>query len=411
MVARSINSGHEDVPIADLLLHPRNINDSDIGAIHESIESVGFYGAVIVQRSTRFVLAGNHRLRAAQAHGMESVPVIWVDVDDEQALRIMLADNRTAELATRDEQGLADLLQELAATPHGLAGIGYDDEDLANLLQDLANPFDPTHLNGGTGDPQPTVPEEAQAKWQVELGDVWTSGGLTLVCGDARAPSAYEQLSGDADVVWTDPPYGVDHSGGTKDPRRAAHRSGDVIQNDALNESDLARLLDDAFTSAWKKLAPGGAWYVAAPAGPPHLIFAELVSTRGWRQTLTWVKQTFVFGRSDYHYQHEPILYGWKPGAAHKWTGDRKQTSVLQHDRPTASPEHPTMKPVSLVTQCLANHATPDALVLDPFCGSGTTLLAAHGLGLRGYGIELDPKFVAVSLQRLADVGVELTRE
>jgi len=401
-VARIAEQSYEVVGVDTLTTHPQNAQQGDIGAIHTSIETNDFYGTIVVQKSTKWVIAGNHRLIAARQAGLSQVPVVFVDVDDERALKMMVADNRTTELATRDEQALADILTSLNNTPEGLVGSGYDGDDLENLLFDLGNGFDPNG-SGSASDPEPTLADEAQAKWLVEIGDTFSGQGITLTCGDARDESSYSRMDSDASVLWTDPPYGVDYAGKTKDALK--------IKGDACTEDELRSLLVAAFDAAFTRLSAGGGWYVAAPPGPLHLVFLESLFTRGLRQTLIWQKQQFVMGRSDYHYKHEPILYGWKPGAAHTWTGGRKQTTLLEHDRPRASKEHPTMKPVSLVRQCLANHATKESFVLDPFCGSGTTLLAANQLGLRAHGIELDPKFAAVTLQRLEDAGISMERD
>lgn len=243
-----LNQAYELVPVAQLRQHPRNANTGDIGAIHQSIQATGFYGAIVAQTSTGFVLAGNHRLAAAQHAGLSEVPVTWVDVDDEEALRILLVDNRTAELATRDDQAIATILQELAATPEGLLGTGYDGDDLDTLLFDLQNAG--VYANGDATDPDPISADNAHSKWLVNVGDEWSGGGITLTVGDARNESSYSQMQGNADVMWTDPPYGVNYTGKTKDQL--------TIKNDASGENELRDLLEAAFDAAFTRISPGG---------------------------------------------------------------------------------------------------------------------------------------------------------
>lgn len=196
-----------------------------------------------------------------------------------------------------------------------------------------------------------------------------------------------------ADAMWTDPPYGVSYVGKTKDAL--------TIENDDRSSDSLEAFLRDVFALALIHTKAGGAWYVAAPAGPLHLAFASALHELGvWRQTLTWEKDQFVLGRSDYHYRHEPIFYGWKEGAAHTWNGGRTQDSVLEVPRPRRSAEHPTMKPVALVQRCVENSTDAGALVVDPFGGSGTTLMACEAAGRTASLIELDPKYCDVIVAR-----------
>lgn len=407
MTATIINDAHELVPVDRLYIHPSNPRQGDVGAVCASIEAHGFFGALVVQRSSSYVLAGNHRLKAARQLGMEAVPVMWVDVDDETAKRILLADNRTSDLGTYDNDQLAQLLQELATTPGGLDGVGYDGDDLDNLLQELG-------LSDGAGsgaavrDPEPGEPEAALAKWGCATGDIWQLGDQRLIVGDSTVAGTIGEvlLEGElAACVWTDPPYGVDHAGGTKDPRSASHRSGGKIRNDKLTPAQLEPFLQAAFAAVLEHTKAGGSVYVAAPPGPsltPFLVALGPVL----RQCLVWVKDSNVFGRSDYHYAHEMVLYGWKPGAAHSWHGDRKQGSVMEVPRPHASKWHPTTKPTELVARCLRNSTQRGDVVLDPFNGSGSTLIACHELGRKGRGVELDPKYAASTLSRFAELDV-----
>ena len=214
-----------------------------------------------------------------------------------------------------------------------------------------------------------------------------------MLCGDSTKAEDVERLmaGGIVSAVITDPPYGVSYVGKTKDAL--------PVHNDG--KETLLPLLTSALRLAFEKSFPGAIWYVAAPPGPPFYDFAtELRELEVWRQTLVWAKQSLVMGHSDYHYQHEAIFYGWKPGGSHKAPPDRKQTTLWQYDRPTASREHPTMKPVVLFAKMLENSTEVDSLVYEPFCGSGTTLIAAEQLGRKCYGMELSPQYCDVIVKR-----------
>ncbi len=201
-----------------------------------------------------------------------------------------------------------------------------------------------------------------------------------------------------ASCMWTDPPYGVDYVGKTKD--------GLTIENDGPD--GLAQLLAGSFAAADDALAEGAPIYVAHPAGRLSVVFADAFIAQGWRlhQTLIWAKDTIVLGHSDYHYKHEPLLYGYKPGqgrlgrGGQGWYGDNAQTSVLEVPRPKSSPDHPTSKPVELLTICLRNSSKREAVVLDPFLGSGSTLIACEQLGRHCYGLEIDPRYCDVIVRR-----------
>lgn len=384
------NESYELVDVGALTSHPDNPNQGDVGAIVGSMEANGVYGALVVQkprgsRKRGRILAGNHRWLAAKAAGVERVPVVWVDVDDERATRIMLADNQTANLATYDEAGLAALLERLSETDEGLAGTAFDDDDLDDLLGRLAEP--PSGPQPGDDDFPDAVPAKTIP------GDVWLLGPHRLLCGDATVPTNMDRLmaGGAADMVWTDPPYGVSYVGRTDDAL--------TIKNDEA--TGLGALLGAALPNAATACRAGAAWYVAAPAGPQFLDFATVLTNLDiWRQTLVWLKNSLVLGRSDYHYRHEALFYGWVPGAVHSALPDRTHDSVLEFDRPARSEEHPTMKPVTLIAYCVENSTKPGDVVLDPFGGSGSTLVAAERLNREARLIELDPIYCDVICAR-----------
>jgi site-specific DNA-methyltransferase (adenine-specific) len=190
------------------------------------------------------------------------------------------------------------------------------------------------------------------------------------------------------------------------DPAYVRRRRQDrkTVTNDDLTDERLIDLLRRAFTIALEHCRPGAAWYVAAPGGPRHVDFALVLAELGLvRETLMWVKDQFVFGRQDYHWRHEPIFYGWKPGGRHYWAGGRDQDTVWEIPRPRRSAEHPTMKPVALIERSLQNSSCRDAVVLDPFAGSGSTLIAAETTGRRCLAMEIDPHYCDVIRRRYED--------
>jgi site-specific DNA-methyltransferase (adenine-specific) len=370
------------LPVSVLRLARRNPRRGDVAAIAASMRANGQFRPLVVNRATMEVLAGNHTLLAARELGMAELAVYLISVSEAQARRIALADNRTSDLAGYDEGELARLLAELAAEdPEGLVGTGFSQADLGALL-DAAGAAGV--LEDGEAPPLPAVP-------RTRVGELIALGQHRLLCGDARDPGVHERLlAGEqAGLLVTDPPYGVSYRG--KTPQRLA------LQNDAAGE--LEGLLAAVFAAVDPRLAPAAALYVFHPAGAHARLFWEAFLAQGWlvRQGLVWVKDALVLGHADYHYRHEPILYGFKPGSGRLgrggsgWNGDSKQTSVFELPRPRASREHPTMKPVELLGGFIRNSSLRGELVLDPFAGSGSTLLACEQLGRRARLVELDP--------------------
>jgi DNA modification methylase len=419
------------VDLDRLATHPRNPRRGNIGRLEQLIDANGFHGALLCQRSTGFILAGNHRMLAARARGLTELPVLWVDVDDGEALRILLGDNRASDDAAYDDETLAALLSELEATDAGLTGTGYTDADLEALLNRIGVDVAPT----GSTEPD-DAPPLADGPPVSKLGDVWLLGRHRLVCGDARDPNVIERaLAGRlADMVWTDPPYGLDYQGGSRAEAEGTER--DRITNDARDPAALDLLLRAVLGNARTWTRPGGAYGTAGPPGPPSsLVFAQvLTDLRVWRQTLLWVKDTHVLGRQDYHYRYEQLSVGevpddaqlgasaladvdflhagWKPGAAHHAPPDRRGDTVWEIPRPRAAKDHPTMKPVALIERAVRNHTDPADIVLDPFAGSGSTLIACHRAGRAACLVELDPRYADVICRRWEDhVGVPPRRD
>ena len=216
-----------------------------------------------------------------------------------------------------------------------------------------------------------------------------------VLCGDSTKRDQVQRLMGadKADMVLTDPPYGVSYVGKTKDAL--------VVENDALDEASLSQLVCDAFANAQAACRGGAYWYATVPPGPLHVLFAEDLKKRGiLRQIMVWVKESMVLGHSEYHYQHEPILFGWIPGGKRHRNNARTRTTVWMYDRPKASREHPTMKPVKMWAAAMHDGSRQNEIVFDPFLGSGTSVVAAEQTGRRCYGIELSPSYCDVIVKR-----------
>ena len=376
------------VPIDSLTPYQDNPRRGDLEAIKESLAANGQYRPIVANRRTGEVLAGNHTLRAAEQLGWTRIAVTWVDVDDETARRIVLVDNRSNDLAGYDDALLASILEDLP----DLEGTGYDQAALAELL---AGRDDPIALT----DPDEAAPLPEWAPVS-RVGDIWKLGESRLLVGDATDEAAVLEALGDdrADCVWTDPPYGVDYVGKTK---RAL-----AIQNDA--HEDLPDLLAGAFRTAVAASRPGAPVYVAY-AMREHQAFHDALEAAGIivRQHLVWVKNTMVLSHADYQYRHEPIIYGFTPGATGRlgrggphWCGDNRATTVFEVVKPPANRDHPTMKPVELIDGMLANSLPTGGLVLDLFGGSGSTLIAAHHRRARAVLVELDPRYADAICRR-----------
>jgi DNA modification methylase len=386
--------------VDELIPYARNSrthSDAQVAQIAASIKEWGWTTPVLVDDSGQ-IIAGHGRIMAARKLGMAEVPVIiaegWTDA---QKKAYVIADNKLALNAGWDESMLALEFGELE-------GLGFDLELTGFSLDEIAA-LKPEEVPAALTDEDdvPEVPVDPVTR----LGDVWLLGQHRLMCGDSTSVDAVGALMAGAvaDLVWTDPPYGVAYVGKTKDAL--------TIENDDLNDDELTDFLRASLGAAFANCRDGAAWYVAAPAGPLFHCFGTVLKDLDvWRHTLAWVKSTFVLGRCDYHYQHEAIFYGWKPGAAHTWASDRKQSSTLNFDKPSRNGEHPTMKPVELVEYCVGNSSNRGDVVLEPFGGSGTTLIACEKTNRIACLMELDPKYCDVIVKRWQDyTGKQATLE
>ena len=380
----------------------RQHSEEQIARIAASIAEFGFVNPCLVG-ADGVLVAGHGRLAAARKLGLTTVPVVVLDhLTPTQRRALVLADNRLAELATWNDALLRVELEALQDEGFDLDLTGFDADALADLLAGE----EPEHEGQTEDDAVPDVPEEPVS----QPGDVWLLGPHRLVCGDATAAEAYAQLFPDgerADMVFTDPPYNVNYANSARDKLRGKHRP---ILNDALG-AGFHDFLYDALSLLVAHTR--GAIYVAMSSSELDTLQAAFRAVGGhWSTFIIWAKNTFTLGRADYQRQYEPILYGWPEGAERHWCGDRDQGDVWQIKKPQKNDLHPTMKPVELVERAIRNSSRPGDVVLDPFGGSGTTLIAAEKSGRVARLIELDPKYADVIVRRWQDwTGKQTTRE
>ncbi len=379
--------------IKDLKADHRNARkrtDRSASLIAESLKRFGAARSIVIDEDNR-ILAGNGTVEGAKAAGIQNIRVIETDgteiiavkrtgLSEDDKIGLALADNRTSDLSDWDK----DMLQQLSAE-HDLAP-WFEADDLAEIIGEAEQ----LPTEGLTdADDVPEVPEEPITK----PGDLWVLGDHRLLCGDSTDTIALERLMAgvNADLWLTDPPYNVNYEGGT----------GLKIQNDNMKDAEFRQFLKDVYIAANCFLRPGAAFYVWH-ADSEGYNFRGAAFDTGWkvRQCLIWIKSSLVMGRQDYQWKHEPCLYGWTEGAAHTWNSDRKQTTVLEFDKPSRNKEHPTMKPVDLFQYQMANSTKPGNIVLDSFGGSGTTMIAAERINRKARLMELDPKYCDVIVKR-----------
>ena len=382
----------EHWPIERLLPYIRNArthSEAQIAQIAASIAEFGFT-APILAGSDGVIVAGHGRLAAARKLGLATVPVVVLEhLTPTQRRALVIADNKIAENAGWDEELLRLELAELQEADFDLALTGFDADELLEIMAG-----EETTSEGNTDeDAAPEVPETPVSK----PGDVWIMGQHRLPCGDATDPASYDTLLGTERVamIFQDPPYNVDYANTAKDKLRGTNRP---ILNDNLGDGFQDFLLA-AFKPALARC--NGAVYVAMSSSELDTLQSAFRAAGGkWSTFIIWVKNTFTLGRSDYQRQYEPILYGWPDGATRHWCGDRDQGDVWHFNKPRVNDLHPTMKPVELVERAIRNSSRPGDVVLDPFGGSGTTLIAAEKSGRQARLIELDPKYVDVIVRR-----------
>jgi DNA modification methylase len=373
-------------PLERLIPYARNArthSDEQVAQIAASIKEWGWTTPILVDEGGQ-IIAGHGRVSAARTLGVKDAPVMvatgWTEA---QKRAYVLADNKLALNAGWDNELLALELADLQAMDFDLGVVGFGKDEVDALLA----------AKGTEGLTDPDETPEAPAVPVAQSGDIWVCGKHRVMCGSSLEITAMEKLcAGDrVDCLLTDPPYNVAYEGGT----------GLTIKNDDMPDEDFRTFLRDAFVTADTVMRPGAVFYIWH-ADSEGYNFRGACKDAGWqvRQCLIWKKNHMVMGRQDYHWQHEPCLYGWKDGAAHLWASDRKQTTILDFERPSRNGEHPTMKPVALFEYQMLNNTKPGDIVLDSFGGSGTTLIAAEKNGRAARVMELDPKYVDVILRR-----------
>ena len=380
--------------------NPRK-NDHAVEQMASAISEFGFR-LPVVAKSTGEICDGHLRYKAALRLGLEQVPVILADDLTEtqiKAFRILV--NRSATWADWDEDLLRLELEELRLDDFDLSLTGFDADELLEIMAG-----EETTTEGTTDeDAAPEVPVTPVSK----PGDVWIMGQHRLLCGDSTAAANYTLLMAGvkAAMTFTDPPYGVNYANSAKDKMRGTNRP---ILNDNLGE-DFEPFLKAALTPMIAHCQ--GAIYIAMSSSELDTLQSAFRAAGGkWSTFIIWAKNTFTLGRSDYQRQYEPILYGWPEGATRHWCGDRDQGDVWHFNKPRVNDLHPTMKPVELVERAIRNSCRPGDVVLDPFGGSGTTLIAAEKSGRQARLIELDPKYVDVIVRRWQEyAGVQAVRE
>lgn len=410
--------------------NPRH-NDNAVDAVAESIKEFGFKVPIIIDSSGEIV-AGHTRHKAAQRLGLKKVPcIIADDLTPEQVKAFRLADNKVGELATWDSELTFLELTELDKIGVDMARFGFDEliKDRGEIIED-----EPP-------EPVTTVPATTTT------GDLWQLGRHRLICGDSTDAATLEKLTEGVlvDLVVTDPPYNVDYAAKNEMLNRAdkGNRNARAIENDKMNDSAFNAFLLDVYKNIYNVTKDGGVIYICH-ADMESVNFIQAFKAVGFHlaQRLIWNKNIFVIGRNDYHWKHEPILYGWKPGAAHYFTNSRAETTVIEdkpdfnkmskselkayikqlleqgapttiinEDKPLRNSDHPTMKPVKLIAYMIRNSSRPGETVLDTFAGSGTTLIAAEQTGRTCYAVEYDPRYCDVIVKRWENLTGEIAKK
>jgi site-specific DNA-methyltransferase (adenine-specific) len=378
--------------IADVIPYEHNprINENAIEAVAASIKEFGWRAPIVVDEN-HVIICGHTRLLAAKHLGLDTVPVhIAKGLTPEQVKAYRIADNKTSEIAEWDYDLLPLELADLQQADFDLSLLGFDADELDKLL----NGEDAVAEGMTDPDEVPEPPEEPVSK----RGEIYQLGNHRRMCGDSTDNANVEalMLGEKANLLLQDPPYNVAYEGGT-----AEHLT---IQNDNMDDAAFSNFLTDAFKCAVEVMKPGAAYYIIH-ADSEGYNFRGACKAAGLqvRQCLVWKKDSLVLGRQDYLWIHEPILYGWKDGAAHNWYSDRKQTTVLEFDRPKRSELHPTTKPVEMLVYLIKNSSQRGELVADFFGGSGSTLIAAEQIGSKAYLMELDEKYCDVIRKRWAE--------
>ena len=372
------------VPIAKLVPYVNNArthSPEQIKKLRSSLREFGFINPVIIDREYG-VIAGHGRILAAKEEGIREVPCVFADhLTEAQKKAYIIADNRMAMDAGWDEELLRVEIEALQGMDFDPLLTGFDEKELAALFDDGAE----------AKDDEFDVDEELEKPVFSKTGDVWTLGRHRLVCGDSTKAETYEVLmqGKKANLVVTDPPYNVNYEG-----------TAGKIKNDNMAAEKFYQFLLDAFTNMEKVMAEDASIYVFH-ADTEGLNFRRAFTDAGFYLSgcCIWKKPSLVLGRSPYQWQHEPVLYGWKKNGKHQWYLDRKQTTIWEFEKPRKNADHPTMKPIPLLAYPITNSSMSNTLILDPFGGSGSTLIACEQTDRSCCTIELDEKYCDVIIK------------
>lgn len=356
--------------------NPRN-NDDAVDAVANSIKEFGWQQPIVVDNGG-VIIAGHTRYKAAKQLKLKEIPIVVADnLTEEQANAYRLADNKSGELATWDDDELQEELDKIL------------DIDMTDFGFDLETELEDDEVIDD--DYEEEVPEEPKSK----LGQVYQLGRHRLMCGDSTKPEDVKKLMSGvkADLLITDPPYNVNYEG--------KQDSKMTIKNDHQEADNFYKFLLAAFTNAKDNMKAGAAFYIwYASSEAVNFNRSAVDAGLSVRQELIWAKNQMIIGRQDYQWQHEPCLYGWADNGSHSWYSDRKQTTILNFDKPQRSDLHPTMKPIPLFDYQIKNSSKSGDIVLDLFGGSGTTLMACEQDGRNAYLMEFDPRYVDVIIDR-----------
>ena len=360
--------------------------ESEYEKLKRSLAEFGYVEPVIWNKTTGHIVGGHQRLKVLADLGFESVDCVVVELDETREKTLNIALNKIS--GDWDESKLALLIADLDASDFDAELTGFDEAEIQAMIGSL----DEAEAHDDGFDLDAALEQAAF----VEPGDVWTVGRHRLMCADATQSANLEALvdGKSANLLLTDPPYNVDFTSA----------SGLSIKNDKMDADSFYQFLLDSFTAAAAVMAPGASAYVFH-ADTEGLAFRRAFIDAGFKLSgcCIWVKDSLVLGRSPYQWQHEPCLFGWKSGGKHAWYADRKQTTIWQFAKPKRSKNHPTSKPVDLLAYPMGNSTQPNAIVLDPFAGSGSTLIAAEQTERVAYCMELDPKYASVILRRYVE--------
>lgn len=368
--------------------NPRN-NDGAVEYVANSIKEFGFKVPIVLDKNN-IIVAGHTRYKAAKLLNITEIPcIIADDLSDEQVKAFRLIDNKAAELASWDIDLLNLELENIKDIDMELF-----DFQISNILDNVVD-----------DEYEVELPEDPKTK----NGNIYKLGNHYLMCGDSTNAEDVKKLMNNqlADLIVTDPPYNVNYEGKTDNNLK--------IMNDNMENNQFYSFLESAFINLYESIKDGGSIYVFH-ADTEGLNFRKAMMSSGFKlaECLVWVKNAFVMGRQDYHWKHEPVLYGWKPGASHYFINDRSQSTVLEFDKPIRNEEHPTMKPIDLIAYLINNSSKKDEIVLDLFGGSGTTMIACEQTNRKAFIMELDPRYCDVIVDRwekFTDQKAELINE